>query len=171
VPNDGGAAPPLKSTGRIVRTLAIDASDEEIRNLVVEWHELLAQRRYSEALELLPHSREEVDWTPELLDEAIQGYGVLGGDQETLDSLLKLRGVQRFEITTLVGRHDRDDIIARIGVDRENLYGLDPTGYIGMVHFDDVPLSGFRSDLTARFHIKRIGSDRLTLEFLDLHVM
>ena len=40
-----------------------------------------------------------------------------------------------------------------------------------MVHFDDVPLSGFRSDLTARFQIKRIGSDRLTLEFLDLHVM
>ena len=99
-----------------MRTLAIDASDEEIRNLVVEWHELLAQRRYAEALELL-------------------------------------------------------QIIAGISVDRENLYGLDPVEYLGMVHFDDVPLSGFRSDLTARFQIKRIGSDRLTLEFLDLHVM
>jgi hypothetical protein len=51
-----------------MRTLAIDASDDEIRSLVVEWHELLAQRRYSEALELLPHSTIEVDWTPELLD-------------------------------------------------------------------------------------------------------
>jgi hypothetical protein len=154
-----------------VRTLAIDASDEEIRNLVVEWHELLAQRRYAEALELLPHSSEETDWTPELLDEVIQGYGVIGGDRETLDFLLKHHGVQRFEITTLVGRPDRDEIIARISVDRENLYGLDPVEYLGMVHFDDVPLSGFRSDLTARFQIKRIGSDRLTLEFLDLHVM
>jgi hypothetical protein len=56
-----------------MRTLAIDASDDEIRSLVVEWHELLAQRRYSEALELLPHSTIEVDWTPELLDEVIRG--------------------------------------------------------------------------------------------------
>ena len=109
-----------------MRTLAIDASDEEIRNLVVEWHELLAQRRYAEALELLPHSSEETDWTPELLNEVIQGYGVIGGDRETLDFLLKHHGVQRFEITTLVGRPDRDEIIARISVDRENLYGLDP---------------------------------------------
>jgi hypothetical protein len=127
-----------------MRTLAIDASDDEIRSLVVEWHELLAQRRYSEALELLPHSTIEVDWTPELLDEVI---------------------------TTLLGRPDRNEIIAKMSVDRQNLYGLDATAYLGMVHFDDVPLSGFRSDLTARFHIKRIGSDRLTLEFLDLHVM
>jgi len=40
-----------------------------------------------------------------------------------------------------------------------------------MVHYDDVPLSGYRSDLTARFHIMRVGEDRLTLEFLDIHVM
>jgi hypothetical protein len=138
---------------------------------VVEWHELLAQRRYAEALELLPHSTIEIDWTPKLLDEVIQGYGVLDGDKETLDFLLKHRGVRRFEITTLVGRPDRDEIIAKISVDRQHLFGLDPTRYLGMVHFDDVPLSGFKSDLTARFHIKRIGSDRLTLEFLDLHVM
>jgi hypothetical protein len=154
-----------------MRTLAIDASDDEIRSLVVEWHELLAQRRYSEALELLPHSTIEVDWTPELLDEVIRGYGVLNGDQETLDFLLKHHRVHRFEITTLLGRPDRNEIIAKMSVDRQNLYGLDATEYLGMVHFDDVPLSGFRSDLTARFHIKRIGSDRLTLEFLDLHVM
>jgi hypothetical protein len=151
--------------------LPVDASDEEIRRLVVEWHELLAQRRYSEALDLLPHSTIEVDWTPELLEQVIQGYGVLDGDKETLDYLLKHHGVQRFEITTLAGRPDRNEIIASISVDRENLYGLDATGYLGMVHFGDVPLSGFKSDLTARFHIKRIGSDRLTLEFLDLHVM
>lgn len=154
-----------------MRTLAIDASDEEIRSLVVEWHELLAQRRYADALDLLPHSTSEGNWTPALLDEAIQGYGVLNGDKETLDYLLKHHGVDRFEITTLVGRSDRDEIIAKISVDRENLYGLEPSEYLGMVHFDDVPLGGRRSDLTARFPIKRVGSDRLTLEFLDLHVM
>jgi hypothetical protein len=56
-------------------------------------------------------------------------------------------------------------------VDRENLYGLDPQHYLGMVHYGYVPLDGQCSDLTARFHIKKIGDDRLTLEFLDIHVM
>ena len=40
-----------------------------------------------------------------------------------------------------------------------------------MVHYDDVPLNGERSDLTARFNLRRVGVDRLTLEFLDIHVM
>ena len=40
-----------------------------------------------------------------------------------------------------------------------------------MVHYHRVPLSGFLSDLTARFHIQRVGEDQLTLEFLDLHVL
>jgi hypothetical protein len=40
-----------------------------------------------------------------------------------------------------------------------------------MVHYNDVPLDGQRSDLTARFHIKRMASGRITLEFLDIHVM
>ena len=75
-------------------------------------------------------------------------------------------------ITPLLGRADADEIIRdKIDVDRVNLYGLDPARYLGMVHYDDVPLDGFRSDLTARFHIRRVGPDRLTLEFLDIHVM
>ena len=64
-------------------------------------------------------------------------------------------------------------------VNRKNLYGLDPALYLGMVHYDDVPVKGYpedpltsyRSDMTARFHIKRFGSDRLTLEFKDIHIM
>jgi hypothetical protein len=77
-----------------------------------------------------------------------------------------------YAITPLLGRPDADDIIRnKIRVDRRNLYGLDPARYLGMVHYDDVPLNGERSDLTARFHIRRVGADRLTLEFLDIHVM
>ena len=67
---------------------------------------------------------------------------------------------------------DKDEIIEKkIDVDRKHSFGLDPQNYLGMVHYDAVPLSGYRSDLTARFRIRRIGADRLTLEFLDIHVM
>jgi hypothetical protein len=154
-----------------MQVLPIAATDDEIRALVVEWSELLAQRRYSDALALLPHSTEEIDWTPDLLKEAISTYGAIGGDRETTDNLLAYHRVSSFEITTLLGRPDSAEIIADIDVDREHLFGLDPKQYVGMVHYGDVPLSGFRSDLTARFHIKRVGTDQLTLEFLDIHVM
>ena len=154
-----------------MRTLPLYASDQEIKALVCEWSELLAAKRYQDALDLFPHSDEELSWTPEILQQLIAGYGALDYDPETLKSLLTRHNVPCFEITTLMGRPDRDEIIDKIDVDRENLYGLDPEHYLGMVHYEDVPLSGFRSDLTAQFHIKRVGSDQLTLEFLDLHVM
>lgn len=154
-----------------MRTLPLTATDDEIRALVVEWSELLAARRYRDALELLPHSDEECDWTAESLDSVIDGYGVLDPDPETIQGLRDEWGVERFEITPLEGRPDRSEILARMDVDRRDLFGLDPRRYLGMVHYEDVPLSGRRSDLTARFHIMRVGPDRLTLEFLDLHVM
>jgi hypothetical protein len=155
-----------------MRTLSIDASDSEIKSVVAEWSELLAQKRYREALDLLPYSTEEYDWTPELLEQIIAGYGVIDPDPDTSKWLLEHHGVPRFEITTLAGRSDCDEIVnTKIDVDRENLYGLDPKHYVGMVHYFDVPLSGFRSDLTARFNIKRVDARTITLEFLDLHVM
>ncbi|MDR0353900.1 MAG: hypothetical protein LBI02_11370, partial [Opitutaceae bacterium] len=58
-----------------------------------------------------------------------------------------------------------------IKVDRIHLFGLAPSLYLGMIHYDDVPLDNAPSDLTARFHIMKIGANRLTFEFLDLHVM
>lgn len=77
-----------------------------------------------------------------------------------------------YELTSLLALDNSDQVIANsIEVDRENLYGLDPEQYLGMVHYDDVPLNGEPSDLTARFYIKKVGGDELTLEFLDLHVM
>ena len=152
-------------------TLPIDATNEQIREIVVEWSELLAAERYREALEIIPHSNEELYWTPEALEKVIAGYGVIDGDAETQAYLLAEHGVDRFVVTGLLEREDRDQIIAKIDVDRDHLFGLDPTQYLGMVHYEDVPLSGFRSDLTARFHIKRVGENQLTLEFLDIHVM
>ncbi|SCY18374.1 hypothetical protein SAMN05216233_1054 [Desulfoluna spongiiphila] len=121
---------------------------------------------------MFPFSVEENEWSPELLEKCINGYGVIDGDKETLEFMLDEYEVTEFKISSLIGRDDRD-IISNdsIDVDRENLYGLDPDEYLGMVHFNDVPLSGYLSDLTARFHIKRINDLQITLEFLDIHVM
>lgn len=154
-----------------LRTLPLEASDDAIRSLVVEWSELLAQKRFAEALAMFLHKDRISPWTPALLEKAIAGYGVPDLDSKTLAMMLEDWKVERFEITTLLGRPDRDQAIKRIAVDRQHLYGLDPACYLGMVHYHDLPLSGYRSDLTARFHIKRVGSDCLTLEFRDIHLM
>jgi hypothetical protein len=154
-----------------MRTLPLHASDQEIKALVCEWSKLLAAKRYQDALDLFPHSDLELSWTSETLQQVIAGYGVLDEDSEALESLLARHEVPCFEITTLMGRPDRDEIIDKIDVNRKSLCGLDPKHYLGVVHYEDVSLSGFRSDLTAQFHIKRVGAAQLTLEFLNLHVM
>jgi hypothetical protein len=155
-----------------IRTLPLEASDDDIKALVVEWSELLAQKRFAEALAMFHAAERGTPWTPETLEKVIAGYGVLDPDPPTIEFMLQEHETSRFEITTLLGRADRDEIIReKIDVDREHLFGLDPKRYLGMVHYHDVPLSGHRSDLTARFHIRRVGTDRLTLEFLDIHVM
>lgn len=154
-----------------MKTLSIYASDSDIRSLVVEWSELLAQKNYQAALDLLPPRIDGRAWTAELLELVIAGYGVPESDPETLQALHEEYDVSLFEISSLLDRPDRAEVIARIAVDRENLYGLDPKKYLGMVHYGDVPLCGYLSDLTARFHIKCIENDKLTLEFHDLHVM
>lgn len=155
-----------------MRTLSIDTTDSEIKSLIVEWSELLARKEYCVALDMFSYSTEEYAWTPKLLEQIIAGYGVIDPDPDTIKWLLQHHEVPRFEITTLAGRADGNEIInTKIDVDRKNLYGLDPNDYVGMVHYNDVPLSGFLSDLTARFHIKRVNERTITLEFLDIHVM
>ncbi len=153
-------------------SLPISATDDEIKWLVVQWSELLAEERFSDALLLLPHSREEHDWTPDLLRSVIRGYGVPDPDPQAMAYMLAEYEVDAFRVTSLVKRDDFEEILTEhIDVDRQHLFGLDPARYLGMVHYRDLPLNGYRSDLTARFHIMRVGGDRLILEFLDLHVM
>ena len=60
-----------------MKTLPIDADQEEIKKLVVEWNELLAQEKYEEALELILHDdTQKIDgktwvWTPQKLEAAV----------------------------------------------------------------------------------------------------
>lgn len=150
-----------------MKTLPINAAPEEIRQLIVEWNYLLAKEQYRDAIDLFLSSEKRV-WTPELLEKSINGYGIpCDSDDESLLSLLNEWEVDRFVMSPIAV----EDIESSIDVDRDNLYGMDPNKYLGMVHFTDIPLSGFISDLTARFNIRIVDGDKMTLEFEDIHVM
>lgn len=145
-----------------MKTFPIHAIDEEIKVAVVEWSELLAQKRFAEALAMFSPAQGEQEITAEWLANWISNYGF---DEPYSDG-------RKYEITSLMDLSTKEEIISNtIDVDRENLYGLPPDEYVGMVHYDDVPLNGEPSDLTARFHIKKTRDDLITLEFLDIHVM
>ena len=146
-------------------TFAANCLDEEIRNAVVAWSELLAQDNFTAALSMFPHTSESFgfEWTPVHLEDWISNYGCARKDYDT--------GEHR-KITSLFEQPDSEQFIRKaIEVDREDPYGLDPERYVGMVHYCGVPLDGEPSDLTARFHIKRVDGAAITLEFLDIHVM
>jgi hypothetical protein len=154
-----------------LKTLPISASDDQIRALVVEWSELMAAKRFDDAFNMLAFDNRQWEWTPELLADTIRGYGVPDLDDDTKRFILEEWGVDELEMTPIAGRPDRDAIIASIKIDRANLGPLDPQRYLGWVHYFDLPLCHARSDMTARFHIVRVGRDRLGLELLDIHVM
>ena len=140
------------------RTFRVNASDEEIRASVVEWSELIAGGHFAMALGMFPSV---APITENELEYWIENYG----------SPDPYPDGRKYKLTSITAQPDADRFIEKsIEIDRENLYGLDPAEYLGMVHYDNVPLNGQPSDLTARFQIKRI-SDAITLEFLDIHVM
>ena len=140
-------------------------TDDEIRKAVVAWSELLSKGNYADALSMFQHTSESLgfEWTPEHLKDWVSNYGCAREDYD---------GGEYHNVTSLFEQPNAEQYILKaIDVDRTNLFGLDPKKYVGMVHYNDVPLDGAPSDLTARFNIKKLSSDTLTLEFLDIHVM
>lgn len=149
-----------------MRTLPIDVSDEEIKKLVIEWNELLAVEKYEEALSMFLSDNFEAEWTPDLLEQAVYGYGIIGYTREEIKEMF---GPEDYKITSIFDNKEKDKIINSIEVSRD--WNFKDESIIGMVHYDCVPLNGELSDLTARFHIKKIDANNITLIFLDLHVM
>jgi hypothetical protein len=146
-------------------TFALNCSEEEIRKAVVEWSELLAKEKYAEALAMFQHTSEsfEFEWTPEHLEDWVSNYGCARKDYD---------GGEYHKVTSLFEQPDSAQYILKaIKVNLKRLNNPGPDGRVGDVHYDDVPLDGEQSDLTARFYIKKIGPDALALEFLDIHVM
>ena len=149
-----------------MRTLPITASKEEIRELVIEWNELLAQEKYKEAFEMFPAENNELDWTPELLESAVYTYGCPG---YTREEAKREFGSSDYKVTSILENPDKDKIIESIDISSD--YGWMGKNDIAVIHYDHVPLNGVMSDLTTRFFVSKVTDDKLTLVFIDLHVM
>lgn len=149
-----------------MKTLPITASKEEIRELVIEWNELLAQEKFKEAFEMFPAENNELDWTPELLESAVYTYGCPGYTREEAEREF---GSSDYKVTSILENPDKDKIIESIDISSD--YGWMGKNDIAVIHYDHVPLNGVMSDLTARFFVCKVTDDKLTLVFIDLHVM
>ena len=100
-----------------MKTIPVTASDGDIRNLVVEWSELMAARDFDAAYRMLAFDDSEWDWTPELLANTIRGYGIADlhkSDPTTLGYMLEEWDTDELRMTTLNGREDRKQIIAEL---------------------------------------------------------
>lgn len=150
-----------------MKTLPITASKEEIKELVIEWSELLAREKYKEALDMfLLDENNELEWTPELLESAVYTYGCPGLTREEAE---KEFGSADYKVTSIFENPDKDKIIESIDISSD--YGWLGKNDIAVIHYDNVPLNGMLSDLTARFFLRKIDDNTLTLAFMDLHVM
>ena len=149
-----------------MKTLPITASKEEIRELVIEWNELLAQEKYKEAFKMFPAENNELDWTPELLESAVYTYGCPGYTRKEAEREF---GSSDYKVTSILENPDKDKIIESIDISSD--YGWMGKNDIAVIHYDHVPLNGVMSDLTTRFFVRKVTDDKLTLVFIDLHVM
>lgn len=150
-----------------MKTLPITAGKEEIKELVIEWSELLAREKYQEALDMfLLDENNELEWTPELLESAVYTYGCPGLTREEAE---KEFGSADYKVTSILENPDKDKIIESIDISSN--YGWMGKNDIAVIHYDNVPLNGMLSDLTDRFFLRKIDDNTLTLAFMDLHVM
>jgi len=149
-----------------LRTLPADAGREEIVALLEDWTELLAEERYEEALSMFLVDTGTGDWTPELLESDIYGYGCAG---YTREEAAREFGSSDYKITSLKNSPYREEI--RKAIDISSDYGWMGRDDIAVIHYDKVPLNGEMSDLTARFFVRKLDSETVTLAFIDLHVM
>lgn len=150
-----------------LRTLPASAGELEIIKLLIEWTEFLAQEKYKEALDMfLLDEHNESHWTPELLESAIYTYGCPGYTREQAEEEF---GSADYKVTSVLENPDKDKIIA--GIDISSDYSWMGRNDTAVIHYDHVPLNGKMSDLTARFFLRKIDSNTVTLAFIDLHVM
>ncbi len=72
-------------------------------------------------------------------------------------------------MTSILTNPDKDKIIDSIDISSD--FGWMGKDDIAVIHYDNVPLNGKMSDLTARFFVRKINDKEITLVFIDLHVM
>ena len=172
-----------------MKTLPITADKSEIKNLVVEWLELLAKEKYSEALNLILYDNtQEVDgvlwiWTPQKLEAAVFTYGMPWFTKEEMKKRYGEDCRVDYKVTSVLARSDKEELLEKIDVlffddavtdEMAKTWGIEKLDYkniIGDVICDCVLLDGELSDLSALFWIQKTDDENMTLIFRDLHVM
>jgi hypothetical protein len=159
--------------------LPVDATDEQIKQLVIDWIAVVAEERYEEALAMLYQGNinpfwDSADpdgqrWTPELLQLVLTTYGVFdlqfdeGYRMDRVTDLRQEAFSRQFELERL----------------QEQRWNLVPEEYAAMVHCwiplrcDDPELDFAEdeiSDLTLRMYVRRVPSG-LALELSTIHSM
>ena len=132
-----------------MKTLSVNATNEEIIEVVHQWVRLLEAQDYTQAIKFI--EQEGDHWTPELLREVIETYANAEPDPD-----------QR---VTFHGKPT--DSIQLVEVDRWD--GERSAGAVGSVWYD-LNINGEISDLTATFLVV-LDPDGLRLSLEDVHVM
>jgi len=169
-----------------MKTLPINASQEQIETLVIEWNELLSQEKHSEAISLILYDNtQEIDgqtwiWTPEKLEAAVFTYGQPWYTKEDMErlyspgwpnSLLNAPNSNKFLQDIRIEINFYDFVISLEQARMWKIDKLDFEHIIGDLYYDGMPLNSERSDLTAIFWIKKVDEHNITLLFRDLHMM
>ncbi|QKD02965.1 hypothetical protein EB235_16845 [Mesorhizobium loti R88b] len=135
---------------------AQDASDEDILAVVRRWSDTLAAEDYEGALAMV-HAP---DWTADLLQRTIAGYGH-PEPAERVHKVTPLASARYYP-----GDEPVNNPWPRHKVDRDTLPDGEP--YISV--WFDMPLDGYWSDVTATFDLDRDG-ETLVLALQMIHVM
>ncbi len=166
-----------------MKTLPLEASDQEILDAVREWVGLLIEERYTDAYEFLYHEESSHAWAPELIAALIQNYG----SPEPLD------GNEIFKVTSLEDARVDPPNYMPLRHDVHRYRDYDPEGFVwqleggkktklflrdlptlnenlgGYIWFD-LPLNGYASDLTATLDF-RVVNNHFVFELKNIHVM
>lgn len=108
----------------------------------------------------------ELHWTPELLESAVYTYGCPGYTREEAEEKF---GFSNYKVTSILENPDKDKIIDSIDISSD--YSWMGKDDVAVIHYDNVPLNGKMSDLTAKFFVRKVNDNEITLVFIDLHVM
>jgi hypothetical protein len=156
-----------------MRKLPIDASDEDLKEIIRLWVASLAEGKFYQALELISPAvppgggsldhKEVPEWTEQVLEAVISNYGLT----EPLEGL-----DYKYTVAPL-DADMRKAFEERLHVDRQHFKVFAET-FVGMIHVD-LPIvyedSVRMSDLTARFYLRPVDETHMVLMLLDIHVL
>ncbi len=97
------------------------------------------------------------------LESAVYGYGCPGYTREKAE---KEFGCADYKATSIFDHSDRDKIMESIDV--SSAYKWMGENDIALIHYENIPLNGIMSDLTARFLVRKVDDNEITLWLLML---